>query len=116
MSPVETAFDVVNAECTIMFPDVDASNTATCVTVPQEAVAASNSIDAVFVAVSPVTEKVTALRVYPLPDTSVPVPASVGSDVNRPIYQVVGRVTASVVSVHFRTVVSNVFEKLIVNS
>jgi hypothetical protein len=40
----------------------------------------------------------TALRLYPLPDTSVPPPASVGATVNKPMYHAVGLVTESVVN------------------
>jgi hypothetical protein len=70
-----------------------------------------------LLAVSPVTEKVTAVLAYDPPDTSVPAaPVSVGSEVNRPTYQVVGRVTESVVSDHWSTVVSKAFTKLINSS
>jgi hypothetical protein len=64
-----------------------------CETVPQFAVAAGNSTPAVLVAALPVTENVTAVRAYEPPETSVPVSASVGSVVNKPTYQAVGRVT-----------------------
>ena len=50
--------------------------------------AAGNSTPAVFDATSAATLKVTAVRAYENPDTSVPAaPVSVGSDVNRPMYQ-----------------------------
>ncbi len=47
------------------------------------------------------------------PETSVPVPASVGSSVKRPIYQAVGLVGDPVVKAHCKTRVSNSLEKLI---
>src|SRR6056297_2230750 len=97
----------------MILPLVRASCTATCVMVPQLAVATGHSIAAVVVAVSPVTLNVAASRTYPPPDTSVPVSASVGSDVNRPRYQAVGRVTDVLVNSHSSVSVSYVLLRLI---
>jgi len=92
-SPVSIALDVVKAPCSNKLPDEDASNKPKCVTVPQEAVAWSNST-AELLDVAPLDGelKAIALRTYEPPDTSVPEPASVGSDVNKPTYTVVGLV------------------------
>ena len=67
-----------------MFPDVAASNTATCVTVPKDAVAVANSTAALFDVVAPDVVKLTGLLAYAVPevDTSVPPPVSPGAAVN----------------------------------
>ena len=95
MSPDSIVFEVVTAPWKRTFPDVSASMIATCVIVPQFAVAAGNVIVALVEAEPPLASaNVAVWRAYEPPLTSeVNVPDSrPSSAVHKPTYSCVAGV------------------------
>ena len=88
-------------------PEVDASKMPAQPIDPQfPPEAAANSMAAALVNVVAVPEPEivpVTTRAYPLPDTSVPPPVSLGAAVKRPTYQAVGRVAEPVVKTQVNT-------------
>jgi len=93
ISPESIALAVSNAVWYNKLPDVEASLIPIQPTVPHEAVAVGNVTSALFV-VTPLEGEpnVTDVLAYEPPDTSVPLPASVGSEVHSDTYTVAGDV------------------------